>query len=171
MNVTRVGRLRRPFAPGLPPGPGVLDRREGASPPAPAPRREGASAAAPLELERLERVVLVAYSFARERAAALLEGLGERERVAARSQLEALAARASPERQARVAQVFGPVPEAPERLRRLMAEASPALQAELLRRLPPYYRSLFVGAGLPRAEGAAPALGGLAERLIREATR
>jgi hypothetical protein len=121
--------------------------------------------------ESLERLVLVTHTFGRDRAPALLEGLCAREASSAYGLLEALAARGSAERQGRIAQVFGPVAEAPVRLRHLMAEASPALKAEVLRRLPPYYRSLFPLEAAPRPATAPPALVALAERLVREATR
>jgi len=121
--------------------------------------------------ECLERLVLVAHTFGRERAPALLEGLAPPALVAAHPLLTMLAARGSPARQARVAQVFGPVPEAASRLRHLMGVASPPLRGELLRRLPPYYRSLFPPEAMARAHASTPALATLAERLIREATR
>jgi hypothetical protein len=80
--------------------------------------------------------------------------------------------RSSADRQARIAQQFGPTPEAPERLRSLMREASAPLQVEILRRLPPYYRSLFAQGPASSPPGVVPpAMGGLAERLVREATR
>jgi hypothetical protein len=172
MDATRVGRVRRASATGVPSSDeGRLETDRATASAERASRDEAGAVALPLDHERLERVVLVAYTFARERAAALLGGLGAREQVAAQALLASLVARPSPDRQARAAQVFGPVPEAPQRLRYLMAEASPPLQAELLRRLPPYYRSLFPSAGAPRAAPCPLALGRLAERLIREATR
>jgi hypothetical protein len=133
----------------------------------------GTSGPAPSGLgpERLERLVLVAHTFGRDRAPALLDGLCTREAPLARSLLQTLTGRGSAERQGRIAQVFGPVPEAPVRLRQLRAEASPALKAEVLRRLAPYYRSLFPLEAAPRPGVAPPALVALAERLIREATR
>ena len=174
MNPTRVERVRRPSSPAAASDSAApVDVPQGHRPEA-APASRGvplARESARLDAAWLERVVLVAHSFARERAGVLLEGLSEGEHEVARAQLAALAARTSPDRQARVAQVFGPVPEAAERLRRLMAEASPSLQAELLRRLPPYYRSLFPERATLRAEGAPAALGALAERLLREAIR
>ncbi len=172
MNATRVERLRRPSAPAPgPAAPGGVDDPCRLEPAPSSTRAPRAREPARLDAAWLERVVLVTHSFARERAASLFEGLSTCEQPAALAQLEALAARSSPDRQARVAQVFGPVPDAAERLRRLVAEASPPLQAELLRRLPPYYRSLFPGTTPPRAEGAPAALTALAERLLREATR
>ncbi|MBF5044369.1 hypothetical protein FGE12_18365 [Aggregicoccus sp. 17bor-14] len=126
---------------------------------------------AALEPDRVERIVLVAHTFARDRAPELLAGLCAPQARAAHGMLQALAPQASAGRQALVAQAFGPVPEAPTRLRRLMEEASAPMQAELLRRLPPYYRSLFPAGAPPRAECTCPAMGTLAERLVREASR
>lgn len=160
--VTLLGRSRRPRdAPPLP----VHGGREGRAVPA------VQASPAPLDAERLERLVLVTHTFGRTRAAALLDGLRTREALEARALLQRLSSSSSADRQARVAQQFGLVPEAAERLRSLMAEASPPLKAEILRRLPPYHRSLFPAAALSRDEAAAPAMGVLAERLIREATR
>jgi hypothetical protein len=158
--VTLLGRLRRPrdVSP-------VTVRGEETPVPA-APRGP-----APLDSERLERLVLVTHTFGRTRAAALLDGLRACEGLEARALLQRLSRYSSADRQARVAQPFGLVPEAAERLRSLMAEASAPLQAEILRRLPPYHRSLFPPAALSRDEAGSPAMGVLAERLIREATR
>ena len=174
MNATRVERPRRPSSPAAAPGSAAPleageHRRPDAAPAS--PRVPVAREPARLDAAWIERVVLVVHSFARERAESLLDGLSAREHEVACAQLDALAVRTSPDRQARVAQVFGPVPEAAERLRSLMAEASPPLQAELLRRLPPYYRSLFPGRAAPRADGASAPLSALAERLLREAIR
>jgi hypothetical protein len=113
----------------------------------------------------------VTHTFGRMRAAELLDGLRTPEGLEARVLLERLSGCSSADRQARVAQQFGLVPEAAARLRSLMAEASAPLQAEILRRLPPYHRSLFPPGALSRPDAASPAMGALAERLIREATR
>jgi len=155
MEATRLARPRRP----------VRSLPAGEDPPA------ATSAPPGLGPERLERLVLVVYTFGRERALALLEVLCAREALAARSLLKALTARGSAERHGKIAQAFGPVPEASARLRQLLEEASPSLRAEVLRRLPPYYRSLFPLEAAPRAAAAPPARVALAERLIREATR
>lgn len=163
---TLLGRLRRPSA--APPASQLRGASGGAGHPAP----RAPSAAPPLEPGWLERLVLVAHTFGRARAPALLEGLRASECLEARALLGQLVTRSSADRQARIAQQFGPTPEAAERLRSLMREASAPLQAEILRRLPPYYRSLFApGTASSRPAALPPAMGALAERLIREATR
>jgi hypothetical protein len=120
----------------------------------------------------VERIALVCLVLARERAAELLEGLGESEARQAREHLSRFTARSSAQRQARVAVEFGERPDAAARLRSVMEEAPAALRWELLRRLPPYHRSLFPErGGEPPEEPVTPGMSTLAERLIREATR
>ncbi|WP_238539840.1 hypothetical protein [Corallococcus macrosporus] len=158
MEATRVGRKPRPV-------------RSSGSVRAAAPTEEVPRLVGPLPLP-LERLALVAWVLGRERAGALLGGLGEAAAVDARAHLQRLAALPSAQRQAKVAVEFGERPDAAARLRRLMSEAPPLLRQELFRRLPPYHRTLFPEEKPvpPRAE-APHSLGALAERLIREATR
>ena len=171
MKATRVERLMGRGGQGAPLNSAPPSHAAAVRSAAPRAQPEASASALALGPECLERLVLVAHTFGRERAPALLEGLAPPALVAARPLLTALAARGSPARQARVAQVFGPVPEAASRLRHLMGVASPPLRGELLRRLPPYYRSLFPPEAMARAHASTPALATLAERLIREATR
>ncbi|MCP3145087.1 hypothetical protein [Pyxidicoccus xibeiensis] len=120
----------------------------------------------------LERFALVAWVLGRERAAELLEGLGEREAERAKAHLLRLAALPSAQRQAKVAVEFGERTDAAARLKALMGEVSEPLRREVFRRLPPYHRTLFPGCRVEPVDPEAPsALGALAERLIREATR
>jgi hypothetical protein len=119
----------------------------------------------------LSRFALVALVLGKERAAELLEGLGGREGARAQEHLRLLMALSSAERQARVALEFGPRRDAAESLRAVMQEASEPLRQEIFRRLPPYHQSLFPARAAEPAAPAAPGLGVLAERLIREATR
>jgi hypothetical protein len=120
----------------------------------------------------LERLALVALVLGRERAEALLDGLGEAEARQAKDDLAGFAALSSARRQARVAVEFGVRPDAAARLKAVMEEAPEVLRRELFRRLPPYHRSLFPERQLgPPDAAATPAVCALAERLIREATR
>jgi hypothetical protein len=120
----------------------------------------------------VERIALVCLVLARERAAALLEGLEESEARRAREHLARFTRLSSAQRQARVAVEFGERPDAAVRLRGVMAEAPEALRREIFRRLPPYHRSLFPERGVEPPEAAVtPGMEALAERLIREATR
>jgi hypothetical protein len=151
---TRVGRA-------APPG-----RKAVSAKPPPAPR---VSTGVSLPLERL---ALVARVLGRERAAELLEGLGEPDAAQAQAHLSRIVALSSAQRQARVAVEFGVVDDAAERLRALMEEAPEPLRREIFRRLPPYHRSLFPQRTVEPPDAAAtPALCTLAERLLREATR
>jgi hypothetical protein len=115
---------------------------------------------------------LVTWVLGRERAAELLDGLGEHEAERAKEHLRRIAALPSAQRQAKVAVEFGERGDAGARLKLLMAEAPEPLRRELFRRLPPYHRTLFPERRVePPGSEAPPALGALAERLIREATR
>ncbi|MBS1150401.1 MAG: hypothetical protein H6Q89_2099 [Myxococcaceae bacterium] len=74
-------------------------------------------------------------------------------------------------RQGRLAVAFGHHPNATERLKRLIAGASPVMRLAIFRQLAPWEQSLFPSLQ-GQAEGAiAPAMEELAARLIREATR
>jgi len=164
MDATRVGRAARPVRKAAP---AKVEVTAILPPPTQVARPKAASI--PLSLERLALVALV---LGRERAAGLLDGLGEVDAERAKEHLSRFTALSSAQRQARVALEFGVVEEAAERLRALMAEAPEPLRREIFRRLPPYHRSLFPGRAVePPDAAAAPGLGVLAERLIREATR
>lgn len=165
MEATRVGRAvrsRRKAAPAHVEATVLLPATGSRRPPRAVPP-------VPLPLERLALVALV---LGRARAAELLDGLGELEAEQAKAHLARFSALSSAQRQARVAREFGVVDDAAERLRALMAEAPEPLWKEIFRRLPPYHRSLFPHRTVePPDPKAAPGLGVLAERLIREATR
>lgn len=158
MEVTRI--TRRPVAKAAPPA----VRR--------APALKVAARRTPPALLPLARYALVALVFGRERALALLEGLGDREAERAKEHLAGFAALTSAQRQAKVAQEFGMRSDPADQLRELMAEAPEALRREIFRRLPPYHRSLFPERRVePLDASTSPALAALAERLIREVTR
>ncbi|NMO20298.1 hypothetical protein HPC49_43790 [Pyxidicoccus fallax] len=157
MQATRVGRVARPER-----KPSSAPASEEKAPVGPPP---------PLALP-LERYVLVAWVLGRERAADLLSGLGASEEARAKELLACIAALPSARRQAKVAVEFGERADAAARLKALMGEAPEPLRGEIFRRLPPYHRTLFPGREVEPADAdAPPALGALAERLIREATR
>ncbi|HVG57234.1 MAG TPA: hypothetical protein VNA24_01675 [Hyalangium sp.] len=133
---------------------------------------EAVAVRAPPTLLPLARFALVALVFGKDRAAELLQGLGAREAERAKEHLAHFAALSSAQRQARVALEFGVRSDPTEQLRELMAEAPEALRREIFRRLPPYQRSLFPQRRVePADDSVTPAMGALAERLIREATR
>lgn len=158
MEATRVGRATRP------------NRK--AKPVQPPPREEAPARPLPPLPLPLERYALVAWVLGRERAAELLSGLGLREAERAKEHLLRIAGLPSAQRQAKVAVEFGERADAAARLKALMEEASEMLRREVFRRLPPYHRTLFPERRLePVDEALPPALGALAERLIREATR
>lgn len=143
-----------------------------AAPPRQAPKVEAVAVKTPPTLLPLARFALVALVFGKERAAELLEGLGAREAERAKEHLAHFAALTSAQRQARVALEFGVRSDPSEQLRELMAEAPEALRREIFRRLPPYQRSLFPQRRVePADDSVTPAMGALAERLIREAAR
>lgn len=176
MDVTRI--VRRP---------GVVSRSQEATriirkpgpgeQAAPTPPRQvravkAVSVKTPPTLLPLARFALVALVFGKERAAELLEGLGEREAERAKEHLAHFAALTSAQRQARVTLEFGVRSDPAEQLRELMAEAPGALRREIFRRLPPYQRSLFPHCRVePPDASVTSAMGAFAERLIREATR
>jgi hypothetical protein len=122
--------------------------------------------------EQLARIALVALVLGRERAEALLDGLGEAEARRAKAHLAGFAEFPSARRQARVVVEFGVRPDAAARLKAVMEEAPEVLRREIFRRLPPYHRGLFPERLLEPPDAAlTPAMCALAERLIREATR
>lgn len=164
MDATRVGRAARPGKKAVP----AQVEATAILPPPARGARPRVAASMPLPLERLALVALV---LGRERAAELLDGLGEVDAERAKEHLTRFTTQSSAQRQARVALEFGVVDDAAERLRALMAEVSEPLRREIFRRLPPYHRSLFPGRAVEPPDAALPGLGVLAERLIREATR
>jgi hypothetical protein len=176
MEATRI--TRRPVAKGRPDEATRITRKPapGAKSAPPGVRRTPAAKAAtprtPPALLPLARYALVVLVFGRERAAELLEGLGDREAERAKEHLSGFAALTSAQRQAKVALEFGTRSDPAEELRALMAEAPELLRREIFRRLPPYHRTLFVARRLePPDASTPPALAALAERLIREVTR
>jgi hypothetical protein len=74
-------------------------------------------------------------------------------------------------RQGRMAVAFGNHPRATERLKALIAGASPVMRLAIHRRLAPWQRSLFPSLEGQEQAAVAPAMEEVAERLIREATR
>ncbi|QSQ23992.1 hypothetical protein JY651_03160 [Pyxidicoccus parkwayensis] len=161
MEATRVGRAARPNRKAKPPvtAPALEEPPRQAKPPPPM--------ALPLE-----RYALVAWVLGRERAGELLSGLGAREAERAKEHLLRIAGLPSAQRQAKVAVEFGERADAAARLKALMEEASEPLRREIFRRLPLYHRTLFPGRQVESGDAGPPsALGVLAERLIREATR
>ena len=119
-----------------------------------------------------ERLALFVTGVARSNTDELLAGLaGPVRKRATRFALEALKWD-SATRQGRMAVTFGNNPRASQRLKELIADASPALQAAVFRRLAPWQQSLFprLKDGLA-SPAPADAMDALAERLIREATR
>ena len=74
-------------------------------------------------------------------------------------------------RQGRMAVVFGNHPHATDRLKQLIAAASPVMRRAIYQRLAPWQQSLFPSLkGLPEVASCL-AMDEVAERLIREATR
>lgn len=129
---------------------------------------------APRGLGFEERVTLFAYALQRDRAKALLDGLGARAQERARTFLLKLESEPSAERQGRMAFEFGIRRDAAQRLRDVWNQAGPALRRETFAQLPPYHRSVFPEYAPPPTADAvseAPGLKAFAERLIREATR
>jgi hypothetical protein len=118
-----------------------------------------------------ERLALFAHALLKERASQLMTGLCAESAERAGIYLQALAQLPSTERQGRLASQFGPRTEACQRLRALWAQASPQLQAELYRVLPPYHRSLFPEHSPLPGPPPPAALQAFAARLVREATR
>ncbi|HZI14333.1 MAG TPA: hypothetical protein VE153_28455, partial [Myxococcus sp.] len=121
VRAARQGRRPEPAE-----GPASIEESPVASPPPPR---------LPLALERF---ALVTWVLGRERAAELLDGLGEHEAERAKEHLRRIAALPSAQRQAKVAVEFGERADAGARLKLLMAEAPEPLRRELFRRLPPY---------------------------------
>lgn len=139
---------------------------------APAEEAPDASRPPPRLPLALERFALVTWVLGRERAAELLDGLGEHEAERAKEHLRRIAALPSAQRQGKVAVEFGERADAGARLKALMEEAPEPLRKALFRLLPPYHRTLFPERRVePPGPEVPPALEALAERLVREATR
>jgi hypothetical protein len=120
-----------------------------------------------------ERLALFVSGVDRDRVDELLAGLtGTTQKQAIAFAQEAIGWD-SATRQGRMAVVFGGHPNATDRLKLLVSDASPMLRLAVFRRLAPWQKSLFPKLELELASVAppAPAMDALAERLIREATR
>lgn len=120
-----------------------------------------------------ERLALFVTGVDRQRADELLAGLTSANHRHATSVAKEASGWDSATRQGRMAVAFGNHPRAADRLRQLMAEASPSLQLAVFRRLVPWQQSLFpkLAAVIRPSRPVAPAMEALADRLIREATR
>lgn len=126
----------------------------------------------PRELTFVERTTLFVCALHRERALDLIEGFAERPRGTARSFARQVMDWDSSTRQARITRELGSRPDAAERLRALIVEATPLLRQAIAAILPPAQRALFPHLDDKAAGGAlAPAVRALAERLVREAVR
>jgi hypothetical protein len=127
----------------------------------------------PGESNPVERLALFTHGLAREGASALLSGLERQTADAAAAELEVLGKLDSAERHARIADVFGILQDAGDKLRKTWADSGPTLRREIFRQLPPYHRS-ELRQPPPAPESvrveAAPGLRAFAARLIREAT-
>lgn len=119
-----------------------------------------------------ERLALFVSGVDRGRTDELLAGLASSTHKCAADFAKQAIGWDSATRQGRMAVTFGAHPRAADRLKKLIANASPALRAAVFRRLAPWQQSLFPG--LQAKLSSAPpteAMEALAERLIREATR
>jgi hypothetical protein len=127
------------------------------------------------ETRSLLRLALFVNAMAKGSASDLLGGLAD----VVRPRVEELTQRAgqasSSERQASLAQEFGPPPDVASRLREALSGAGPVLRRLILRQLPAYQRAWVskfeVHSEAPAIERPTPFLIALAERLVREATR
>jgi len=115
----------------------------------------------------VERTTLFVVATRKEEALGLLDGFASDERQRARVFAQQLVDLDSSTRQARLALESGVRDGVRERVKHLLAEASPALRSALVANLPTQHRP----AGTVHVDSASPALGALAARLIREATR
>ncbi len=115
----------------------------------------------------VERTTLFVVATRKEQALRLLDGFASDARQRARVFARQLVDLDSPTRQARLAFEFGVRDGVRERVKLLLAGASPALHSALVANLPPQFRP----AGTVHFEAASPALSALAARLVREATR
>jgi hypothetical protein len=131
---------------------------------------KGRSASPKRTLTFAERMALYLYSLHRDRLPELLDGLADEPRKDAMAYVDELKATDSATRQARLTLEFGTLPDAFERVQRLILEASPTLRCALVRHLPPALRTRFPH--LDRPSGApTPAMDAFAARLAREAIR
>ena len=127
------------------------------------------------EARAVERLALLASAMAKEQAPALLEMLAAAHRGRAAEYLRQVAGLDSASRQGRLTREFGERNDAPERLRKTLAELSPRQRAVAYSRLPPYLRALMTPEGATAANRFAdeepPALRAFVERLVKEAVR
>ena len=118
-----------------------------------------------------ERLALFVSGVDRTNTDELLAGLAGDAQPRAVAFARAASAWDSATRQGRMAVTFGAHPRAADRLKALIAGASPAMRLALYRRLAPWQQSLFPSLKGRGDAAVAPAMDELAERLIREATR
>ena len=125
----------------------------------------------PRELSFVERTTLFVCALHRERALDLVEGFADASRSTARGFARQVMDWDSSTRQARITRELGSRPDAAERLRALIVEASPLLRQAIAAILPPAQRALFPHLDEAAVAPLAPVLKALAERLVREAVR
>lgn len=118
-----------------------------------------------------ERLALFVCGVDRANAEALLAGLTGATFKRATAVARGAQKWDSATRQGRMAVAFGNQPQAADRLKQLMAGASPTMRLAIYRRLAPWQQSLFPSLAGSAAAAASPGMEELAERLIREATR
>lgn len=123
----------------------------------------------------VERLALFTCALAREQAPALLEMLAAPHRGRAAEYLRQVSALDSASRQGRLARELGERADAPERLRKVLAELSPRQRAVAYLRLPPYLKRLVLAEGATARsqspEEDPPVLRAFTERLVKEAIR
>ncbi len=156
--------MKRDFEPTLP-EPTVRMRPERAPP----EKLRPVPAAAPKGFA--ERLALFVTGVDRNRAEALLSGLAGVNEKRAINAARDLSRLDSATRQGRLAVAFGAHPKSAERLKELVARASPTMKVAIFRRLSPWQQSLFPSLKDGVEGEMPPAMEELAERLIREATR
>lgn len=117
-----------------------------------------------------ERVALYVQALHRDRTASLLECFADAPRARAQACAKELQSISSALRQARLTTEFGTLPDALDRVQRLVLEASPSLRCAIVRHLPPALRARFSHLERPDHQ-APPAMDALAARLAREVLR
>ena len=127
------------------------------------------------ETRSLLRLALFVNAMAKGSASDLLGGLADDIRPRVEELTQRAGQASSSERQASLAQEFGPPPDVASGLREALLDAGPVLRRLILRQLPAYQRAWVsqfeVDSEAPTPECPAPLLIALAERLVREATR